>query len=193
MLIALMHDTNIIKGPTSAVTAFKTDVLVTVVDINLDRIAAWNSNTLPIYEPGLLDVIRIARDGVVSSKKDLHVQSEQRDTDDDPMSDPKRDFHLKHRRPNLFFCTDIEKAIQDADLIFICVNTPTKVAGIGKGTVADLGFVEAATRQIAKFATGNKIVVEKSTVPCRTAQSIREIVGFVIFGKVDNNECLPKT
>ncbi|KAL9122073.1 MAG: hypothetical protein Q9187_001374 [Circinaria calcarea] len=176
-----------VGGPTSAVMAFKTDILVTVVDINPNRIAAWNSNTLPIYEPGLLDVIRVARDGVVASQKDLQVQSEQRDTDDDPPSDQKGNLHLKHRRPNLFFCTDIEKAIQDADLIFICVNTPTKVAGIGKGTVADLGFVEAATRQIAKFATGDKIVVEKSTVPCRTAQSIREIVGFATFAKTEDN------
>ncbi|KAL9033399.1 MAG: hypothetical protein Q9214_007534, partial [Letrouitia sp. 1 TL-2023] len=70
----------------------------------------------------------------------------------------------------------IDKAIQEADMIFVCVNTPTKANGVGKGAAADLGFVEAATRTIAKVATKDKIVVEKSTVPCRTAQSIREIL-----------------
>lgn len=176
----------------SAVMAFKTDVQVTVVDINSNRIAAWNSNTLPIYEPGLLDVVRVARDGTSFIKKDHRVQSEQSNKVDCPPGDTKRDPNPEHRRPNLFFSTDDEKAIQDADLIFICVNTPTKTAGTGKGTAVDLGFIEAATRQIAKVATGNKIVVEKSTVPCRTAQLVREIVGLPTLIKVDNNKCSPK-
>ncbi len=130
-----------VGGPTSAVTAFKSsNIEVTVVDVNPDRIAAWQSDSLPVYEPGLYDIVRTAR------------------------------------QMNLFFSTDIDKAILNADLIFVCVNTPTKADGIGKGAAADLGFVEAATRNIARVATSNKIVVEKSTVPCRTAQSIREIV-----------------
>lgn len=130
-----------VGGPTSAVTAFKSsNIEVTVVDVNPDRIAAWQSDSLPVYEPGLYDIVRTAR------------------------------------QTNLFFSTDIDKAILNADLIFVCVNTPTKADGIGKGAAADLGFVEAATRNIARVATSNKIVVEKSTVPCRTAQSIREIV-----------------
>ena len=132
-----------VGGPTSAVTAFKTlDIEVTVVDVNADRIVAWQSDTLPIYEPGLSEIVRTAR------------------------------------KTNLFFSTNIDKAILEADLIFVCVNTPTKANGIGKGAAADLGFVEAATRKIATVATSNKIVVEKSTVPCRTAQSIREIVSI---------------
>lgn len=80
------------------------------------------------------------------------------------------------RRPSLFFSTDVNKAIEEADLIFICVNTPTKAHGIGKGAGADMSFVEAATRNIARVAKRSKIVVEKSTVPCRTAESIRQIV-----------------
>lgn len=172
--------------------AFQSDVKVTVVDINPNRIAAWNSNTLPIYEPGLLDVVRVARDGIGFFKEDHQIESEQRNKVDGPPGDQKRDPNPEHRRPNLFFSTDSEKAICDADLIFICVNTPTKTAGIGKGAAVDLGFIEGATQQIAKVATGNKIVVEKSTVPCRTAQSIREIVGFPNLVRVDNNKCLPK-
>ena len=130
-----------VGGPTSAVTAFKSsDIEVTVVDVNPERIAAWQSDSLPIYEPGLYDIVRAAR------------------------------------KTNLFFSTDIDEAIKDADLIFVCVNTPTKANGIGKGAAADLGFVEAATRNIAEVASTDKIVVEKSTVPCSTAQSMREIV-----------------
>ena len=83
------------------------------------------------------------------------------------------------RSPRLFFSTEVDNAIEIADLIFVCVNTPTKANGVGKGAAADLGFVEAATRNIAKVAKENKIVVEKSTVPCRTAQSIREIVSVI--------------
>ena len=130
-----------VGGPTSAVMAFKSvNIEVTVVDVNPERIAAWQSDSLPIYEPGLYDIVRDAR------------------------------------KTNLLFSTDIDQAIMDADLIFVCVNTPTKANGIGKGAAADLGFVEAAIRNIAEVAMTNKIVVEKSTVPCSTAQSIREIV-----------------
>ena len=130
-----------VGGPTSAVLAFKSlDIEVTVVDVNPECIAAWQSDSLPIYEPGLYEIV------------------------------------CASRKNNLFFSTDIDQAIRDADLIFVCVNTPTKANGVGKGAAADLGFVEAATRNIAHVATSNKIVVEKSTVPCSTAQSIREIV-----------------
>lgn len=128
-------------GPTCAVIACKNPhIQVTIVDLNADRIAAWNSDKLPIYEPGLDEVVRACRD------------------------------------KNLFFSTDVDKAIIEADLIFVSVNTPTKTKGVGAGYAADLGYVESATRHIAKVAQGHKIVVEKSTVPCRTAQSMRIIV-----------------
>lgn len=115
-------------------------IRVTIVDLNADRIAAWNSDVLPIYEPGLDAVVRACRGR------------------------------------NLFFSTDVDQAIVDADLIFVSVNTPTKAKGVGAGYAADLGYVESATRHIAKVAQSDKIVVEKSTVPCRTAQSMRFIV-----------------
>ena len=155
-------------GPTSAVTAFKSDVEVTVVDINPKRINEWNSDVLPIYEPGLQDIVLAARDGIDSKATSQHNGNEGQ-------------IGQGSRRRNLVFSTNADKAIASADLIFVCVNTPTKSNGIGKGSAADLGFVEAATRHIAEIATENKIIVEKSTVPCRTAQSIREIVSLVIM------------
>jgi UDPglucose 6-dehydrogenase len=119
------------------------DIKVTVVDISRERIAEWNDSNLdnlPIYEPGLKEVVAEARGR------------------------------------NLFFSTDVEGAIREADMIFISVNTPTKTYGVGKGMAADLKYVELCARQIANVATGNKIVVEKSTLPVRTAQSIRTIL-----------------
>lgn len=150
--------------------------MVTVVDIDSARIAAWQSDTLPIYEPGLYDIVSTARDGVKldqDSPDSVSIQWK-----NGRISDLK-DHDEFTRQPNLFFSTDVEKAIEDADLIFVCVNTPTKRNGVGKGAAPDLGFVEAATRTIARIATKNKIVVEKSTVPCRTAQYIREIVSSI--------------
>lgn len=148
------------------------------MDINPDRIAAWNSNSLPIYEPGLHDIVQAARDGVLP-EDDGSVANAEKLAQDGSTSSGKTS-NEKHflRKPNLFFSTDVDKAIRSADLIFVCVNTPTKRNGIGKGAAADLGYVEAATRNIARVALESKIVVEKSTVPCRTAQSIREIVSL---------------
>ena len=130
-----------VGGPTMAVIAQKCpEIRVTVVDINPDRIAAWQTDELPVYEPGLLEVVKEARGR------------------------------------NLFFSTDIEKGIREAEMIFISVNTPTKTYGTGKGRAADLKYVELSARQIAQTATSDKIVVEKSTLPVRTAQSIKAIL-----------------
>ncbi|KAK4705855.1 UDPglucose 6-dehydrogenase, partial [Phenoliferia sp. Uapishka_3] len=115
-------------------------IKVTIVDINAARIAAWNSDHLPIYEPGLEAIVKA------------------------------------RRGKNLFFSTDIDKAIIEADLIFVSVNTPTKKSGVGAGYAADLFYIEACTRRIASVATSSKIVVEKSTVPSRTASSMRTIL-----------------
>jgi UDPglucose 6-dehydrogenase len=116
------------------------DITVTVVDINADRIAAWQSSHLPVYEPGLLEVVETARDR------------------------------------NLFFSTDLDTAIREADIIFICVGTPTKRYGVGAGQAADLKYVEKCARQIAHLATSDKIIIEKSTLPVRTAESIKRIL-----------------
>ncbi|KAJ7280427.1 UDP-glucose/GDP-mannose dehydrogenase [Mycena rebaudengoi] len=132
-----------VGGPTCAVIALKCPhIKVTIVDLNQARIDAWNSPDfkLPIYEPGLEDVVR------------------------------------QCRGRNLFFSTNVEQGILDAELIFVSVNTPTKKSGVGAGFAADLNYVELATRQIAAVATSSKIVVEKSTVPCRTAESMRTIL-----------------
>lgn len=135
-------------GPSGAIIASKNPhVQVTIVDLNSERIQAWNSDTLPVYEPGLAGIVKTARDGIPGSRK-----------------------------PNLFFSTQVDKAIAEADLVFIGVNTPTKTRGLGAGKASDLGWLESATRRIAKAAERDLIVVEKSTVPCRTAASIREIL-----------------
>ncbi|KAH6562973.1 hypothetical protein BASA50_006091 [Batrachochytrium salamandrivorans] len=130
-----------VGGPTCAVIAFKCpDIQVTIVDLNQARIDAWNSEELPIFEPGLDDVVKAARGR------------------------------------NLFFSTNVDKAIEEADIIFVSVNTPTKKSGMGAGYAADLAYVESATRHIAQISRSSKIVVEKSTVPCRTAESMRVIL-----------------
>lgn len=133
-----------VGGPTMAVIAQKCpDIKVTVVDLNEARIAAWNdpdTNNIPIYEPGLSDVVAEARGR------------------------------------NLFFSTEVEKAIDEAEMIFISVNTPTKTYGSGKGMAADLKYIELCARQIARVSKSNKIVVEKSTLPVRTAEAIKNIL-----------------
>lgn len=116
------------------------DIEVKVVDMNAARIAAWNSDTLPIYEPGLDEVVRQARGR------------------------------------NLHFSTDVRGAIDAADIIFVAVNTPTKTYGVGAGRAADLKFIESVARTIAEVATKPKIIVEKSTIPVKTAETIKEIL-----------------
>ena len=149
------------------------DTDVTVVDINSERIRAWNSDSLPIYEPGLNEIVYAARDCTYTSSTLEHIE--------------RRRLNGHTCKPNLHFSTNVDKAIQEADLIFVCVNTPTKANGIGKGAAADLAFVEAAARNIAHVATEDKIIVEKSTVPCRTAQSIREIVSAKTRATADSD------
>lgn len=130
-----------VGGPTMAMIALKApDIEVRVVDMNAARIAAWNSDTLPVYEPGLDDVVRQARGR------------------------------------NLFFSTDVRGAIQSADIIFVAVNTPTKTYGVGSGRAADLRFIESVARTIAEVATTPKIIVEKSTIPVKTAETIKDIL-----------------
>ncbi|MDX2187439.1 MAG: UDP-glucose 6-dehydrogenase [Opitutaceae bacterium] len=131
-----------VGGPTMAMIASKApDIRVTVVDMNQARIAAWNSDVLPVYEPGLDDVVRGCRG------------------------------------KNLFFSTEVTKGIQEADIIFVAVNTPTKSYGVGAGRAADLRYIESVARTIAEVATTPKIIVEKSTIPVKTAEAIKEILG----------------
>ena len=155
-----------IGGPTAALIAFHNpDITVNVVDLNEHRIAAWNSAHLPIHELGLPKLVRIARDGT----KEVSVFS----------PNASEAVTVPARKPNLFFTTNI-KSIAEADIIFICVNTPTKMYGLGAGATADLGTLELATRSVAQHAKEGAIIVEKSTVPCGTARMISEIVSSLL-------------
>jgi UDPglucose 6-dehydrogenase len=132
-----------VGGPTMAVIALKCPAIkVTVVDVNNKRIDAWNGplDQLPVYEPGLREVVGEARGR------------------------------------NLFFSTDIDAAIQESEMIFMAVNTPTKTEGEGAGMASDLQYVEACSKRIAQVVKTKKIVVEKSTLPVRTAEKIKEIL-----------------
>ena len=130
-----------VGGPTMAMIALKAhDIEVHVVDMNAERIAAWNSDQLPIYEPGLKDVV------------------------------------TERRGKNLFFSTNVHAVIKAADIIFVAVNTPTKTYGVGAGRAADLRFIESVARTIAEVATTPKIIVEKSTIPVKTAETIKDIL-----------------
>tara|TARA_A100001388_G_C28742702_1_gene487735 strand:+ start:175 stop:1572 length:1398 start_codon:yes stop_codon:yes gene_type:complete len=80
------------------------------------------------------------------------------------------------RGRNLFFSTDIESSIKNADMVFISVNTPTKIKGIGAGKASDISWVEECTRQVAKYSVGETIVVEKSTIPVKTAEAVKSIL-----------------
>tara|TARA_X000000368_G_scaffold418732_1_gene419642 strand:+ start:1249 stop:2634 length:1386 start_codon:yes stop_codon:yes gene_type:complete len=133
-----------VGGPTMSIIAQKNlDIKVNVVDMNTDKISAWNSkdlDNLPVYEPGLSKVVKEARGR------------------------------------NLFFSTDVNKHIEQADMIFVSVNTPTKTSGEGMGYAADLKYVEACAKQIAEVSKTDKIIVEKSTVPVRTSEKIKQIL-----------------
>ena len=133
-----------VGGPTMAVIAKHCNhIQVHVVDINEERISLWNDkdlNKLPIYEPGLKEIIN------------------------------------ECRNRNLHFSTNIDDEISKADMIFISVNTPTKEKGIGAGQASDLKWVEASARRISKNAKGRTIVVEKSTLPVKTAETIKTIL-----------------
>lgn len=160
-------------GPTAALIAYHNpSITVNVVDLNAERIAAWNANHLPIHETGLPKIVRIARDGT----NEATVSGLPGIVDETP------GVRLPARKPNLFFSTSVTPCIAGADIIFICVNTPTKTYGVGAGASADLGALESATRTIAKNAKSGAVIVEKSTVPCGTARIISDIVSFARGG-----------
>ena len=136
-----------VGGPTMAMIARQApEINVQVVDMNAERIAAWNSDRLPIYEPGLDEIVR------------------------------------ETRGRNLHFSTDVKGAIEEADIIFVSVNTPTKTYGVGAGRAADMRFIESVARTIAEHANGPKVIVEKSTIPVRTAETIQDILAANAHG-----------
>ena len=130
------------------------NIVVEVVDINQNRINAWNHkdlDNLPVFEPGLKDIVK------------------------------------KVRNKNLFFSNNVKNAIEKADMVFISVNTPVKKEGIGAGQTSDLRWVESCAREICKSAKGHTIVVEKSTLPVKTAQTIKDIL-YSVDNLNPNNE-----
>ena len=148
-----------VGGPTMAMIAYKCpQYRVTVVDINPIRIAEWNSDDLPIYEPGLDEIVATTRG------------------------------------KNLFFSTDIEGGIRDNEIIFVSVNTPTKTFGAGAGMAADLQYWEKTARQILQYSKSSKIVIEKSTLPVKTALAMEKILNYtknsVSFDVLSNPEFL---
>ena len=148
-----------VGGPTMAMIAAKCpQYKVTVVDINEEKIKAWQTDDLPIYEPGLLQVVKTARGR------------------------------------NLFFSTAIDSSIKEADIIFVSVNTPTKTFGEGAGKSADLQYWEKTARDILRASESDKIIVEKSTLPVRTAAAMDRILNSnnkgIFFDVVSNPEFL---
>ena len=148
-----------VGGPTMAVIARHCpEHEIVVVDVNRQKIDAWNSDQLPIYEPGLKEIV------------------------------------YQTRGKNLFFSTDIEQQISEADIIFVSVNTPTKNFGLGSGKAADLQYWEKTARQILENSSTPKIVVEKSTLPVRTAQAMERILNSnengLFFDVISNPEFL---
>lgn len=148
-----------VGGPTMVIIAAKCpDYKITVVDINRERINAWNSDNLPIYEPGLDEIVK------------------------------------QVRGKNLFFSTDISSAVKESDIIFISVNTPTKSFGEGAGKASDLQYLEKTARSIVEYAESDKIVVEKSTLPVKTAEALNAVLNSndksLHFDVVSNPEFL---
>ncbi|MBN1567557.1 MAG: nucleotide sugar dehydrogenase [Acidobacteria bacterium] len=148
-----------VGGPTMAVIAMKCpQYKVDVVDVSEARIKAWQTDQLPIYEPGLLEVVKAARGR------------------------------------NLFFSTDISTAIRESEIIFVSVNTPTKTFGEGAGKAADLQYWEKVAREILRESKSSKIVIEKSTLPVKTAQTMENILNAngkkIRFEVISNPEFL---
>jgi len=167
-------------GPTAAVIALHNpQIRVTVVDRDQKRIDAWKGRHLPIHEPDLVDVVRIARDGSAKSRRRSDVQP-QLDVLDRLLVAAGEDAE-QGRKPNLFFSTACSEAIAQADMCLISVNTPTKVRGVGAGRATDMTAFEGACRDVATHAKAGTVLVEKSTVPCKTGQLIKDIVRYAII------------
>lgn len=149
-------------GPTASVLALNNpSITVNVLDRDPRRIQKWTSPHLPVHEPGLIDVVRVTRDGAMLENHDA--------TTNTPVTRLKR-------RPNLFFTVDAATSIAQADMVFLAVNTPTKTFGLGAGRATSMTAVDEAVREIAMHARPGTILVEKSTVPCGTAQRARQLV-----------------
>lgn len=162
-------------------------ITFTVVDRDPKRIAQWKTRHLPIYEPGLQEVLRIARDGSrtcgfyneahrMDSLDGMSSASSATSECESQCGEHREEIAVQARAPNLFFTTEVSKSISQADIVLIAVNTPTKTRGMGAGRATDVTALEAVTREIAIHAKPGAIIVEKSTVPCRTAEIVQDTV-----------------
>ncbi|KAK3899958.1 hypothetical protein C8A05DRAFT_46098 [Staphylotrichum tortipilum] len=171
-----------VGGPTAAVIALHNpDVRVSVVDRDEKRIRRWNSKHPPIYEPGLNKILRVTRDGSRESLCDFKPPAGW-ETRLSPSS--------KTRNPNLVFSSDVARSVAQADIVMVAVNTPTKRRGNGGGSATDMAAFEAVTATVAEHARPGAIIVEKSTVPCRTSQLLAIHRPGVHFEILSNPEFL---
>jgi UDPglucose 6-dehydrogenase len=150
------------------------------VDKDERRIRRWNSQHLPIYEPGLAEIVRISRDGL---RGDSTPASSDEVAAEPPIStggqedgESSSTIASPGRKPNLFFSANVTKCIRESDIVIIAVNTPTKMRGSGAGSATDMTAFEAVAADVVQHARNGAVIVEKSTVPCRTAQMIQEMV-----------------
>jgi UDPglucose 6-dehydrogenase len=141
------------------------EIQVTVVDRDTARIEQWKSNHLPVHEPGLHRIVRVTRDGTSAGSYTSGNSA-------------IGSLRVPARHPNLFFSTDVENALAVADIVFVSVNTPTKLTGLGAGAATNLADFENVIVTVAQCVRPGCIVVEKSTVPCGTAQIVRKIVSY---------------
>lgn len=143
-----------------------------MLDRDQRRIERWNSAHLPIHEPGLNKIVQLTRDGAIINE-----------------SNEGEKGNISRRGPNLFFTCDTQVSISTADMIFLAVNTPTKTSGVGAGRATNMRALDGAVKDVAMYAKPGTIIVEKSTVPCGTAQRIRNTVreqfsGYLCYSKV---------
>ncbi|KAK4569808.1 hypothetical protein LTR86_002777 [Recurvomyces mirabilis] len=181
-----------VGGPTAAVIALHNPhIRVVVVDRDQKRIDAWKGRHLPIHEPGLEDVVRLARDGGAEWRRRSSVGQARAGAIDGETSN---EVVEPRRQPNLFFSTACVETIKEADMCLISVNTPTKKRGVGAGRATDMAAFEGACRDVAMNAKPGCILVEKSTVPCKTGQLMKDIMEAhrpgVVFPVLSNPEFL---
>ncbi|EPE28282.1 NAD(P)-binding Rossmann-fold containing protein [Glarea lozoyensis ATCC 20868] len=176
-----------VGGPTAAVIALHNPhIKFTVVDGDETKINQWNSRHLPVHEVGLKEILRVTRDGTesVTFISEPNVFERSRTLSSLlSVSESETSFNrygnkitVPSRLPNLFFSVDVLREISEAEIILIAVNTPTKTHGIGAGKVTDMTAIEAVSKQIALHAKSGTIIVERSTVPCRTSETIEKII-----------------
>lgn len=189
-------------APLGTVIAYKCpDVQVTIVDKDKRRIEAWNSDILPMYEPGLENMVFDIRRQRRQTTPELGASMTTAKKQDDEKNGHSVDHTVgtctwasaaasnSNSKPvcngtlgeydcNLSFSTDVERAIDEAEIIFLCIDTPTKAYGEGKGTALNIANIEAAVKTIAQVSKTDKVIVEKSTVPCGTAEMITDLVNI---------------